>query len=206
MATYGEVKTEFTALLNRRDATSTQITTFLQNAIRRVQRTLRTPAMETGVIYTITDFDAPTGLPIPSNYLELVRLTNSDGHELVRRDFTTVTSLAEDTGVPWMFARRGSYWLIGPTPEEGDTVRADFYGEFEEVEDDEDTNLLTVTAPDLMVYGALVFACKHFHDKRLADFEATFNQIMGELMDQADRDELSGGAVMSLAHPYPSDC
>ena len=203
MPTYGEVKTEFTALLNRRDATSTQITTFLQNAIRRAQRTMRVPSMEKGVDITV---GSPfLGLPIPADFLELIRITDPDGNELDNRDFTTVMKLSQDTGISRTFARRGSYWRLGPTPVEDAVYRVDYFGEFDEVSADADENMLTLLMPDTIVYGALVFACRHFNDKRLPVMEETYKQIMAEVSEQALRDELSGGAVVSAAHPYPDD-
>jgi len=43
---YLDVKNQFTALLNRRDLTSTLTTTFLNYGIQRIQRNVRVPAME----------------------------------------------------------------------------------------------------------------------------------------------------------------
>lgn len=203
MPTYGEVKTEFSALLNRRDATSTQITTFLQNSIRRIQRTLRVPAMEKSAAITITD--AYVGLAIPSDYLELIRITDPDGIELDRRDFTTVMAHAATSGAGYsrMFARRGVYWLLGPTPAEDEVYRVDYFAEADEVADDEDENTFTLIAPDLIIYGALSYACRHFNDKRFAEFNATYNNIHDEITMQADRDDLSGGSRVSPAYPFP---
>lgn len=204
MPTYGEVKTEFTALLNRRDATPTQITTFLQNAIRRAQRTLRIPSMERGVEVVIAD--PYEGVPIPDDFLELIRITRaSDNIELDRRDFSTVSALAAGVGIPRTFTRQGPYFLLGPTPTEGSEYRIDYYAEFEEVSADGDENMLTLLAPDIIVYGALVYACRHFTDKRLPVMEETYKQIVGELTEQAMRDELSGGAVVTNSNPFPAD-
>lgn len=203
MATYGEVKTEFSALLNRRDATSTQITTFLQNSIRRAERKLRIPAMEKSVNITVgSDY---IGLPIPSDFLQLIRISDEDDKELKLHDFTDVAYLAQATGTPRIFTRRGSYWLLGPAPAAAEVFRVDYYGECDEVSADADDNMLTLIAPDLLIYGALVFAAKHFTDKRLPVFEDTWQQIIDEMHDQAARDELSGGAVVRIANPFPSD-
>lgn len=204
MSTYGDVKTEFKALLNRRDATPTQITTFLQNSIRRIQRNLRVPAMERGMNVTVEE--GFTAISIPSDYLEIIRITNSAGTELDRRDISTVMAVgAQGPGRPRIYTRRGPTLLLAPPPAEGDTVRIDYYAELTPLEADEDENLLTLVASDLIVYGALTYACRHFHDKRLADFEAIYAELFASLTDQADRDELAGGAVVSAAHFYPSD-
>jgi hypothetical protein len=204
MATYGEVKAEFSALLNRRDCTAAQTTTFVQNAIRRAQRVVRIPAMEKGVELTVDG--SYEGFPIPDDYLEIIRLTReSDGKELDLRDFTTVITLAEDTGIPRTFARRGSVFLMGPAPAEDAVFRLDYFGEVDEVSDDADENIFTILVPDLIVYGALVYAAKHFNDKRLPLMEQTYQQIIEELETQRYRDELAGGAVMTNSNPFPED-
>lgn len=202
MATYGEVKTEFTSLLNRRDITAAQTTTFVQNALRRAQRNLRVPAMEQAVEVEIGDDYA--GLPLPSDYLQLIRLVNSDGEELERVDLTTANARAETTGVPKVFCRQGSKWVLGPTPLEDDTVRIDYFGQFEDLEEDADENWLTEIAPDLLVYGALSFAGKHFNDRRRQEWEQMYRDIFLELQDQGDRDELINAVVMP-AYALPID-
>jgi hypothetical protein len=204
MATYGEVKADFLALLNRRIITTAQTTTFLQNAIRRIQRNLRIPAMEQSVTITIDSTDAD-GVLIPSDYLELIRIQNSDGEDLDLRDLRMVKAVADDGGVPRIYARQTNKWVFGPTPAEDDTLRADYYAEFAEVSADDDENLLTITAPDLMMYCALIYAAQYFNDNRLPAFLETYNGLMSEIEDQSKRDELSAGAMVSPAYSFPSD-
>ncbi len=202
MATYGEVKTQFTSLLNRRDITPTQITTFLQNAIGRIQRNLRVPAMEQSVEIVIPSGYA--GLSIPADYLQLIRIVNVRGEELERTDFTTASKRAECSGVPKVYARQGSMWVLGPEPQAGDTVRIDYHAQFNEVSGDSDENLLTIIAPDLIVYGALIYAGQHFNDRRLPGWQQSYETAFVELQDQGDRDELLN-AVVSPAYAIPTD-
>jgi hypothetical protein len=200
----GEVKAQFSGLLNRRDITASLVTTFVNQAIARCQRELRIPAMEKALVATIgTTYN---GLTIPNDFLQLIGLVNSEGYELVRRDLSTVkVAAAESFGIPVAFAREGSKWFLAPTPEAEDTVRIDYFAEFEDVEDDEDTNILTNIAPDLITYCALSYACDYFVDPRADRFEGRYQSILSELVSQAHRDELSGGAVMGAGFVYPSE-
>jgi hypothetical protein len=204
MATYGEVKADFIALFNRRDMTAAQAETFLQNSIRRIQRIMRVPGQETSVTITIDALDE-NGVLIPSDFLEMIRIENSDGDALDLRDLRVVKQYAETSGKPVVYARQVNKWVFGPAPEADDTLRVDYYKEFGEVEEDSDENLLTVFAPDLLMYSALIYGGRHFRDKRLPDFENTFKMLMDEIEDMSKRDELAGGAVVSHAYSFPAD-
>lgn len=194
MATYGEVKADFLSLLNRRDITTGETTAFLQNAIARIQRNLRIPAMEAGVDLEI-DADYSTGVSIPTDYLQLIRIVNSQGKELDRADMSTVKSLALASGVPTVYARQGAYWVLGPAPTEGETLRIDYYAQFAAVSEAADENTLTIIAPDLIMYGALSFAGERFNDKRQPAWEQRYQTSFVELQDQGDRDELLNSVV-----------
>jgi hypothetical protein len=203
MATYGEVKTDFLALLNRRDITTAQTTIFLQNAIRRIQRTLRCPIQEAQTVVTM---DATGVISIPDDYLQLIDLVNSDGTPLRRVSLSEAYSRATVTGsVPEVFARQRFEWIVGPVPAQGDTVTVDYYAEFADTTADADESTLTLLAPDLMMYCALGFAARQFNDKRLPIFEETYNALFQEVQSQADNDELTAGAVVGNAYTIPTD-
>jgi hypothetical protein len=87
---YGELQAQFEGLLKRRDMTPTQSTTFLQQAIARIQRVLRIPPMEKSVAVVYDGTILTDGeIPIPNDYLRLIAMTATSpaGEErrLVRR-------------------------------------------------------------------------------------------------------------------------
>lgn len=204
--TYGDVKTQFSALLNRRDATTDQKETWLQQGFERIQRELRIPTMQQVLTYTVgSDYD---DLPIPTDYLQLDTMTRISATEpgtIDRRKLNEVLADRMFTGIPRIFARRGNKWLLGPTPTEGTVIRVDYYADYPAVSADADTNLITLTAPAIAVYAGLSYAGDHFNDKRMGGWEARYNQIKEELEAQGDDDELSGGASVSPANAWPSD-
>ena len=211
--TYGEIRTKFLARLNRRDCTPTLADGFLQDAITRIQRVIRIPAMEKSVLVTL---DGPNyfddgALAIPSDYIHLkdIFASTSSGliTRLVRKDLGYVLKLASEwVGLtPTCFARQGPTWVFGPTPLAETVIRVDYFAEFEDVEEVADDTILTAIAHDLILYGALSYAADHWVDKRGPLFEQRFTQIISDIQNQGDADELTGSAQVSPAFTYPEE-
>jgi hypothetical protein len=213
MATFGEMRTKFLARLRRRDCTDELADGFLLDAIQRVQRVLRIPAMERVAIVTLNDesfFDNSNRLFLPSDYLQMVELSVVDPtgqrRKLMRKTVDEVLSLAVTTdATPVAYAREGGSLLFGPTPSDGTSLYFAYVAEFAELEEDDDENVISDIADDLIVYGALSYGCDHFNDKRGQAFEARFVQALSDLQQQADIDELTAGAQVALGFTYPCD-
>jgi hypothetical protein len=202
---YGELKTQFEGLLKRRDLTTTQRDTWLQQAISRIQRKLRVPAMERPGSYTT---DSSGAISIPDDLVQLKAITvDATPTDLSARTLQEVLQTRKDlVGYPpTMYCRRDGNYLLAPFPAVGTVVTVDYYAELNALTLDTDTNWLTDIAPDVIVYGALSLACDWFIDKRGATFEQRFVQFAQELQDQGDLDELNN-ARMAPAHTYPEDC
>jgi hypothetical protein len=187
---YGELKTHFQSILNRRDLTTSLRSTFIDMAISRIQRELRAPLMEKSVEVTIgEDYD---GLEIPSDYIALVALTVVDEEiKLQRVDLEVAQLEAINQTYPRVFARQGGKWVLGPTPTEDTVIRIDYFAELGALSEDTDENNLTIVAPDLITYGALVYAAEYFLDRRLEAFENRYQSTLMAIQGQADYDELS---------------
>lgn len=203
---YGQVKAQFLGLMNRRDLTANTslADTFVQQGILRIHRELRGPLLEKKVIVTIT---APyTGLAIPSDLLELIHIIpESSNARLDKVDITRATQGAETTGTPEVYERSGGVWVLGPSPGIGDLIDISYYAETSQLTLDADTNILTLSAWDLIVYAALSFGGQYYNDKRTPSFEERYQQILGLLQAQGDDDELSGAAQVMPAYPWPQD-
>lgn len=202
---YGELKTDFEGLLKRRDLTPTQSAAFLRQGINRAQRVLRIPPMEKSILVTYDGQTFTNGqIPIPGDYLKLIGITANDSIALTSADLQTVLDLAQFTGEPTRYIRRGSMWKFGKTPDAGTVFRVDYYNEFSELSDDNDSNYLTGGARDLAVYYALGYAGDHFIDRRTESWKATAEAIRDEIQDQADQDTLVNAAV-APGFCYPED-
>lgn len=204
---YGELKSEVAALLNRRDNTPTLTVSFIRSSLQKIQRELRVPAMEKSIVATVGNLFTD-GLAVPGDLLQFIALTDVlSGNELTRTTLPVVLQLQKNdqSGCPKHFHRRGSKFLIAPLPDQGAQLRLDYYAAFKPLVADSDTNVLTDIAPDLIIRGALVFAATHFSDKRKADFKADYQEIFDGLQDQANRDELTGNAVVAPAYRFDED-
>jgi hypothetical protein len=202
---YGELKTHFTSVLNRRDLTATLRDSFLQMGIARIQRELRAPLMEKQALVIVgDDYD---GVPIPADYIALVSITVVDQETKLQRVDLEVAQreVARGVSIPRVFARQGAKWVLGPLPAEGDTVRIDYYGELDTLNDDEDENTLSIVAWDLIVYAALVLAAEYFLDRRLETFNNRYNETLATIQGQSDFDEISN-AVMRPCIAIEDDC
>jgi hypothetical protein len=180
--------------------------------VAKIQRELRCPAMEKGLVITV-DSSYSNGLLIPTDFIELQYLQNSQGNRLTKEDITTVSKLAGGTSstnpvlidFPRFYIRTGGKWLLGPTPGIGDTISMVYYGELPALVNPTDTTTLSQIAGDLYVYAALCYAGDFYTDKRAPKWESRYSEIASKLQIMADDDELSGGATVSPAYHYPSD-
>ena len=193
---YGDLKSHFNDLLNRSDITTALTTRFIDQGIARIQRQLRTPMSERVLNVTLT---AQTGsLTLPSDFLEIISLYK-DEYELERvsmRKFRQDANTAVE-GKPRIFVRQAEKLLLHPQPTSG-TLTLYYHGEFPALSADTDENVLTQSAPDLIIYAAATFAADYYLDQRAEIFETKFNQFLLELQEQANDQELQGGTQSVL--------
>lgn len=195
---YGQAKAQFQALLNRRDITPSLVTSFMNSSLQRVQRILRIPAMERAMIITIgDDFE---GITIPGDFLQLVSIT-SNGHQLLQGSLDEVLGLQKlGVGEPTRFHRLLNKILVGQMPAKGTKLRVDYIGDLNEFTSDDDTPTILEIAPDLIIYGALVFAANYYLDQRLEQFDQIFQGLLNEFQAQAYDDAIAGGAAVTPAY------
>lgn len=204
--TRAEMVSQFTGLMNRRDLTAntTLINTFMDQAIQRVQRQLRVPAMEKEVDVTIASDYA--GLIIPSDLLELKEIRPAANQlKLNKINLDRALTLASVKGIPRFYSRQGGLWILGPCPATGDVIRITYYAEMAPLVADTDENIISIIAWDLIVNAACAFACEYYVDKRQQSFENHYQMILSDLQDQADEDELGDNAAVEPALHYPCD-
>lgn len=201
----GELKAQFLGLMNRRDLTAnpTLAQTFIDQAVMRIQRELRCPAMEKGVNVTINADYA--GLVIPNDFLELINLIPAESEDrLDKVDIEKALKAARNTGCPTVYSRQAGVWVLGPAPVTGAVIRVDYYAELSPLVNSTDTNTISLVAWDLIVNAALVQACTYYKDNRKEDFESEYQRILGDLQDQSDEDDLGGAAAVQPAYSF--DC
>lgn len=185
---YGEIRTQFKAILNRRDCSNTLADTFLNQSLQRCTRELRTPAQEAQ--QTMTVADPFVGFPVPSTIIQTIAMmaevTGGQQRKLTYYPLARYLELDnEGPGQPEYYTRIGNYFQLKPTPATDTVLTLYYYGEFEAFTGDSDETVLSLIAPDLLIYGALSYAADYFMDDRGQAFEARYSQIAQALQDQA---------------------
>jgi hypothetical protein len=212
--TLGDLTTQFMGLLNNNvvNKNAALVSTFINQAIMRIQRELRVPFMEKQILYTIPTDGSYTKLAIPSDLLELIAImvdADRDGileYELRRTELMKVVRMSELPNYPpQIYARQGGSWILGPSPAPGSQVLIYYYAEFAPVVNATDTNTCLTVAWDAVLYGALSAACDYLVDDRASTFEGRYTQITQQLQNQADADELTGDAVVAPALRLDTD-
>lgn len=210
--TLNDLTVQFQNLMNRTDLrnNTSLCTTFITQAILRIQRELRVPMQESTILYTVPNTYVPSvGLAIPNDMLELISLSYGPNqeYELQRGQFSTVKDMAANwsAGNCTKFTRLGGNWIIGPAPLAGDVIMIQYYASFPALVNPTDTNALTVVAWDAPLYAALSAACDYFDDARVDKFEKRYTQILQNLQNMADGDELTGDAAVAPVYAWPDD-
>lgn len=195
---YGQVKTNFQAILNRRDITPTLVETFVSFGIQRAQRMLDVPSMEQLVAYPV-DSEYTNGFDVPPDYLKMIAISTLDDTnnpvELKRADLTTTLRLSLAEGYPRVYARSANRIIIGPKPPGGTILYLNYLANFSELVFDDDSNWLTDAGPDLIIYGALSRAADYFLDERKQLFEDTFLTSIAEVNAQTDEDDITNATI-----------
>lgn len=204
MTTKADIRSQFKALLNRNDCTDALANVFIDQTIARMQRTLRVPSMEKALTITFTE-EMPDSFVLPNDYLGMKSLYfvqepfSKELEHIALGRFLEISSLIGS--VPQYYTRVQNTIKVKPAGE-GMTIYMVYYGEIPDLVEDTDENFITVIAPDLLIYGALSFACDYFVDERKGPFEERYRTIYAEIEEQNYTLEFSGG--MNMIQPLYS--
>lgn len=167
VSTYGDLKTQIAAFLNRSDLTS-YIPDFIRSAERRISYgssepysspPLRIPAMQQQTTGTISS----STIAFPTGFLEIIRLAARSGStiwQLEGADLGTYTKYLNTeltnnfTDLPTVYVLlNNSIQTAGPGAAD---YTLDYYKAFTSFAADADTNWLLTNASDVYLYGALL--------------------------------------------------
>lgn len=193
---YGQIRTQFKNILNRSDCTDALADTFISQGLARSQRVLRTPANEKATATTVTSgFSA---LAVPNDLIEVISI-DSDGSAVTFLPTKRWLELDQDaSGTPEYWTRIGAEIKFKPVPSANKVLTLYYYGEFAPFTSDSTETTLSIIAPDLIVYGGLIYAADYFLDERKDLFEQRYMMSAQELQEQASTVE--GGGQISPAY------
>ncbi len=191
------LRTNFKRALIRTDVTDAQVDVYLALAQSRAERILRVPANEKMVTYTIASVYAhPT---VPSDLLK-VKALSYNNVVIKKVALKDIIRMASDDGsvlpgTVQFYAREGNKFRLYPIPAENAVIDLVYWGEFEDMTADTDENTLAAIAPDVLIYGGLVYAATDYADERKGAFNEEFQLHMGEVMDLGQDDEFGDGPL-----------
>ena len=195
-----QIRDQILALLNRNDCSVEQANIFIDQAVARIQRTLRVPSMEKQSLSTVNDI-TPELIVLPDDFLNIKYFYTSDGM-LEYRDVTTFLSIPNSVGMTKYYTRLQGGLQLKPVPVEGTEFTLVYYGEIPDLVNDTDTNFITIIASDLLIYCALTFAADFFVDDRKVLFEERYSVIYREVDEQARLTEMEQTS-MAIQPLYP---
>lgn len=205
--TYGEIRTQFLNVLNRSDCTNALADTFITQGIQRSQRLLRLTSQE--AIDNVTVGASFEGIDIPSDFIQplavYIQEEQDTDRKLRRVSLAQFLETPTTGGKPTVWTKDGAQIKVRPAPALNDVLKLLYLSEFESFTGDSDETTLSVVAPQLFIYGGLVFAADYFLDERSTYWEDRYLKIVAELQGQSDDEELSGGAVVQPAYSFPYD-
>lgn len=192
------LRSQFKALLNRNDCSNTLADLFIDQALGRIQRTLRVPAMEKAQTISFSA-SLPSSFILPADFLEFIDLyyeSTANSTKLVQFPRGRFLEIAKQAGsIPQFYCRFGPEVKVAPPPALATQLTLLYYGEVTDFTDDTSTNFVSDTVPELLIYGALSFAGDYFVDDRKGPFEEVFQRTYNEVTEQARMLEFSGGEM-----------
>jgi hypothetical protein len=202
---HGQLRTRFLELLNRTDCTPALADNFIFDAINRIYRDLRVPSMERRATLTA---QSDGSFRIPTDFIELRDITDSAGSEFRGTDPDGIRALRKHPNLGYNcevhYARQVNVWITAPLLREGTTVEIVYYADPGEITADTDVIPPYVWAPELVKYGALIFAADYFLDDRQVRWAAIYAGIKQEIEDQAEMEAMYS-SNQSVHQSFPDD-
>lgn len=184
---YGEIRTQFKAILNRRDCSDVLADTFLTQGLLMAQRDLRTPMQE--VLDTETVAFPWTGWTVPTDFKRTIAMMYETSNGLTRIQYLPPERFLEvdniENSSPIYFTRLEDKFQFRPTPAEDIELTHYYYGDLPAFTDDNSTTVLSTIAPDLVIYAGLSYAADYFLDDRFERFENRYVSIAEAVQQQA---------------------
>jgi len=193
-ATYSDLQTSIANYLARTDLTS-QIPDFITLAENRLRRELRIRQMLKSATTSTVSADAT--VEVPSDFLEIrdfVVMTNP----ITPLSYSSPSSLSNDprtseVGVPRSYTILASEFQLAPVPDATYTLKMLYYAAPAYLSVSNTTNVFLTTAPDGLLYGALVEAEPYLmNDARINTWGSMYDRAISSLTKSDESTQYSG--------------
>ena len=202
--TYAELKTAIANYLNRSDLTS-DIDTFIDNVEAELNRRLRTKDM----IKRATATADSQYLTVPTDWIEAinVEITSNDFSPLFQQSIESLDVYRKannnSTGQPVYFAMVDDSIELAPTPDAEYTLQLTYYAKISALSDSNTSNFVSVSHPDVYLYGALKHASIFLmEDDRIPMFTQQFEKALEEMRLEEEKAAFGKGSLMMRRRTY----
>jgi hypothetical protein len=202
--TYAELKTAIANYLNRSDLTS-DIDTFIDNVEAELNRRLRTKDM----IKRATATADSQYLTVPTDWIEAinVEITSNDFSPLFQQSIESLDvyrkSNNNSVGQPVYFAMVDDSIELAPTPDGEYTLQLTYYAKISALSDTNTSNFVSVSHPDVYLYGALKHASIFLmEDERIPMFTQQFEKALEEMRLEQEKAAFGKGSLMMRRRTY----
>ena len=202
--TYAELKTAIANYLNRSDLTS-DIDTFIDNVEAELNRRLRTKDM----IKRATATADSQYLTVPTDWIEAinVEITSNDFSPLFQQSIESLDvyrkSNNNSVGQPVYFAMVDDSIELAPTPDGEYTLQLTYYAKISALSDSNTSNFVSVSHPDVYLYGALKHASIFLmEDERIPMFTQQFEKALEERRLEQEKASFGKGSLMMRRRTY----
>ncbi len=202
--TYAELKTAIANYLNRSDLTS-EMDTFIDNVEAELNRRLRTKDM----IKRATATADSQYLTVPTDWVEAinVEITSGNFSPLFQQSIESLDVYRKannnQTGQPIYFAMVDDSIELAPTPDVEYTLQLTYYAKITGLSDSNTSNFVSVSHPDVYLYGALKHASIFLmEDERIPMFTAQFEKALEEMRMEQEKSAFGKGSLMQRRRTY----
>ena len=196
ISTYDELQTAVANWLDRSDLTA-RIPEFISLAEARFLRKVRHWQMEKRA--TTPTVAGTKEIAVPSDYVEMrnLKINTSVVDVLEFLPPSVFYWRNSEQGVPKYYTVQGDQLILYPTPDSEYTLEMGYYA-FPTLADDNTTNWLLTSYPDIYLYASLLQAEAYIiNDKRIGIWKAALDEALKEL-DKEDKSARWNGTPLQI--------
>ena len=194
LSTYADLKTSVANYLARTDLTD-QIPDFISLAERRILREVRIRQMLVSLDLTATA--GSNKIALPANFLEARDLVVV-GNPTKPMNYLSPSALSRNalssvSGQPANYTILAEEFQLGPSPDFAYTLSLLYFAKPTSLSDDNQSNVLLVNLPDMLLYAALLEAEPYLmNDARLATWVSMYERASVSVEKSNETGQYSG--------------
>lgn len=194
---YATLKSSVADFLNRQDLTAV-IPTFIELAEADLNRSVRhrsmlcraTATLDTHFTKLPTDFLEAKNIQLNTNPVTSLKYVTMEQADLLKQTYRSA-------GVPKYYTIIGDTIEVVPEPADEYEIELTYYKRISALSDDNTSNWLISSHPDVYLYGTLMQSAPYLKDdERVAVWGSLYRQYISDLNFASDRAESSGSTLV----------